>query len=108
MTHGSSRKAEYWREQVALWRSSGLSQAEYSRRSGISASSLCYWKKRFGEEEPSSSVTAIVPVSLAPPSELEVEPRALILHMGGGFRIEVGGDFRTSVLKKLIRTVAEL
>lgn len=108
MAPRSSRKTEYWREQVALWRSSGLSQAEYSRRSDISASSLCYWKKRFSEEEPSSSVTAIVPVSLAPPSELEVEARPLVLHMGGGFRIEVGGDFHGSVLEKLIRTVAAL
>jgi hypothetical protein len=105
---GHSGKADYWREQVDLWRSSGLSQAEYCRRAGISASSLCYWKRRLGVEPPASWVPAIVPVPLSCASAEESEPRPLVLHMGSGFRIEVGGDFRTSVLKKLIRTVAEL
>jgi DNA-binding transcriptional regulator YiaG len=41
------KKESYQREQVAGWRASGLSQAEFSRRAGISDKSLGHWKRRF-------------------------------------------------------------
>jgi glucan biosynthesis protein len=40
----SSKKESYWREQVAKWRASGLSLAEFSRQAEISDKSLGHWK----------------------------------------------------------------
>ncbi len=34
---------EYWSQQVAEWRSSGLSSKAYSERHGLPYSSLCRW-----------------------------------------------------------------
>ena len=37
------RGREYWSEQVAEWRGSGLSKKAYSERHGLPYSSLCRW-----------------------------------------------------------------
>ena len=37
------RGREYWSEQVAQWRCSGLSKRAYSERHGLPYSSLCRW-----------------------------------------------------------------
>ncbi len=37
----------FWRAHVARWRTSGVSQLQYSHEHGIRQRSLCYWIRRF-------------------------------------------------------------
>lgn len=102
-------KTDFWREHVAKWRASGLSQAEYSRQTGISIKSMGYWKRRF-ERDRAPSPPVIVPVprqQIVPPS-LGQEEGALRVHLGHRFTVEIPGDFCAPVLEKLVRTLEQL
>lgn len=102
----SPQKAAFWRRHVDAWRESGLSQAEYSRRHGVSVKALWYWKRRFEKEQnPSAAAPVIVAVqpSQLPPREKAYAP--LMLYLQSGLRVEVCGDFDPAVLAKLVRTV---
>ena len=104
-------KEQYWRMHVEAWRSSGLSQAEYSRRSEVSQQGLSYWKQKFSGEPADS--TEELPAIVALPVSVMTETRAmdvhpLLLHLPSGLRVEIGGDFQSSVLEKLVRTLARL
>ena len=52
MRHGR----EWWIRHVDAWRSSGLSQAEYSKRHGLVASSLARWASNLRREAGGSLV----------------------------------------------------
>lgn len=102
----SPEKTAYWRDHVEAWRESGLSQAEYGRRAGISTKCLCYWKRRFERESGVESVSpTIVSVSLPSSPEPQVPPRPIIIHTRGGARLEVGGDFHPEILEKILQVL---
>lgn len=103
-------KANFWREHVAKWRASGLSQAEYCRQSCVSIKSLGYWKRRYERDRQPSSPPVIVPVPRQHlvPSSLRQEEGALRVHLGHRFTVEICGDFCVPVLEKLVRTLEQL
>ncbi len=41
-----TERARYWAAQLTAWQRSGLTQAEYCRRSGIKAGSFAWWKRQ--------------------------------------------------------------
>lgn len=107
----SQNKEQYWGGHIDAWRNSGLSQAEYSRRAQVSAQALSYWKQKFAEEpvDPAEDIPTIValPVNvMAGAPAGEVQP--LLVHLPNGLRVEIGGDFQSAVLEKLVRTLARL
>jgi transposase-like protein len=55
MGHGR----EWWSQHVAEWRSSGLTQAEYSRRHGITEGSLRRWSSRLKGEAAGADLVEI-------------------------------------------------
>ena len=104
-----SKNSSLWREHIEGWSASGLSQAEYCRRNGISLSSFYYWKRRLDRRPPSVEERRIVPIPfpgspLSPPSA----PKPLMVHVGSGFRVEIGGDFCPGILEKLIVALERL
>jgi hypothetical protein len=46
----SDRREQRWRELLARWQDSGLSQAEFCRRRGIPVWKFLWWKKRLSTE----------------------------------------------------------
>lgn len=48
---GEAERADFWRDHLALWKKSGLTQNEYCRQSHISAGQFCYWKKKQNRSE---------------------------------------------------------
>ena len=103
------KKESYWREQVARWRASGLSQAEFGRQAGLSINALGYWKRLLDREGLSkASPPTIVAAPIAPPAEQAIPHRPIIIHAGGGFRLEIAGDFHPVVLEKVLRTLERL
>ena len=53
-----------WREHVACWRKSGLTQMEYSRKHGIKACTLSYWNGK--AKKATSPKAKFVPVVVQP------------------------------------------
>lgn len=103
-----SSKVSFWRKHVDDWSGSGISQADYCRRSGISLSTFQYWKRRLGRQV-GVEERSIVAVPISAPSQLSPSnQKPLMLHVDSGFRVEVGGDFDPVILKKLIVTLEEL
>ena len=45
------RGREYWSDQVAQWRCSGLSKRAYSERHGVPYSSLCRWAGKMSQPQ---------------------------------------------------------
>jgi len=43
-----SARAKYWRRVVTAWERSGLSQAAFCRRRGVSYAAFGYWRRRLG------------------------------------------------------------
>lgn len=90
---------------------SGLTRAEFSRREGISVSTLDYYRRqqaRRGDEQQPDYAQRLVRVrvsraGIAPASE-PAAGFAIVLH--NGRRIECGASFGESSLERLIR-VAE-
>ena len=96
-------KASYWRQHIEGWSGSGLSQSEYCRRSGIALSTFQYWKRRLDRRPPAQEERSIVAVPiLSSSATVSSVPKPLMLHVGAGFRIEIGGDFCPATLEKLI------
>ena len=95
-------KVNFWREHVAKWQASGLSQAEHCRQNCVSIKSLGYWKRRFERSRQASSPPVIIPVPrqhLVPPS-FGQEEGTLRVHLGHRFTVEICGDFCVPVLEK--------
>lgn len=79
------------RSLVAAWHASGLRQAEFARRRGVSAQRLSYWRLRLSGS--SAAPPAFVEVPVPAPAltrELVPSPGAI----GGEVVIEAGGDLR--------------
>ena len=43
--------AAYWKEQVDVWRDSGVSQVKYCQANDLSYHRFCYWRRKFEEGE---------------------------------------------------------
>ena len=104
-----SRKEFYWREQVAKWRDSGLSQAEFSRQAEISIKSFGYWKRRFEQTQvEGESVQAVIAVRMPEVSESKVSPQPIIIHAWHGLRLEISDDFHPEALAKVLHVLGRL
>ena len=102
----------YWREQVAAWRGSGLSQAAYCRREAVSASSLGLWVRRLAREQIDENaapvIVAVSPRQLAPAiPDASPEFAPLRLHVGERFRVDIAGDFPAPALRKLLHVLLD-
>jgi hypothetical protein len=122
-------RSVYWRRQIEAWSASGLTQAEFCRRCGLSLASLRWWKwklkssaaatKSSSSARRSDRSTAgpksprFLPIRVVPPRKLEgrsSEPAELPtevyeLVLRGGHRLRVPADFDPAVLHRLILTV---
>lgn len=56
-----SRGAEFWRQQIAAQRISGLSAAGYCRMHGLSAWGLYQWRRRL---KPQDGAVRLIPVTI--------------------------------------------
>jgi hypothetical protein len=80
---------------------SGLTQAEFCRREGISLASLRTWKYRRLKPTPPGPTRAFVPVRLVEPSPAASGPIEVVLVGERRLRVAVGFDEQT--LLRLVR-----
>jgi hypothetical protein len=128
----------FWREHIQRWRESRISQVGYCREHGLKETAFTYWKGKLTQAGSASSDTSVIsgrsagsgtpPVSLVPvgvkvnvePESLPqaitpqpdtpqaIAPKPLVVVVDGRYRIEVGGDFESATLGKLVSTLRQL
>ena len=106
--------------QLRAWQQSGLTQAEFCRRQGLNRHRFHCWKDLLERERLSEPVLAaapvlppvrFVPVTVGPSTARSAapggSPRPALTLVTGAYRIEVGDDFRTDTLARLLTTLEQ-
>lgn len=110
------RSREQWRELVRGWPGSGLTQAQYCERHGISTGSLSRWRAVFGREHQAgggparSGVEAplrLLPVQFGDTLEPPGRERVLTVVFGGGVRLEVPSGCDGATLAQVVDVLAQ-
>jgi hypothetical protein len=88
-----------WGTHIVAWQGSGLSQAAYCRREGLSGSSFSQ-RLRAHRAEPVAARQALIPVRLepAPPAA-----GSLVLHRGQDQRLEIPASVSPRWLAELLQ-----
>jgi hypothetical protein len=110
------RSREQWRELVGGWLGSGLTQAQYCERQGISTGSLYRWRAVFGGEHQAGGGPArsraeepvrLLPVQFSEPVEPLRRDRVLTVVFGDGVRLEILPGFDAATLARLVEVLQE-
>lgn len=109
MTSNLSRygKQQFWKEHIAKWTATELSQVEYCRRNKISLKSFQYWKRK---AKRNSGVPALVELRLPKslPAPLLSSHPQLCLVVGRHYRIEIGKGFDSDDLERVVRLLERI
>ena len=98
------RGREYWSEQVAEWRRSGLSKRAYSERHGLPYSSLCRWAGKLSSSPPGQRL-----VELGPMGGGNVEQGAAIeLVVGERYVLRLRPNLRADHLREVLAVLESL
>ena len=97
------------RDLVREWTASGLSQAAYARRRGISAQRLGYWRLRLGEHPtvaaPTDSIFVEIPQVTSPaPTGID----HLVVEFRDGFRVRVERGFDPALLRAIVAALKDV
>ena len=92
------QRREHWQQLLERWRASGLSQAAFCRRQGISVWKLAWWRKRL--KGPGNEAAGLfVPVHVAPTVASHGE---LELTLRGGRMLRFGADVPVGNLVEIV------
>lgn len=96
----NAEREALWKERVAQWRSSGLSQRAFAEQHGYAQKQLNYWARRLGERvlQP-----ALLPVKIAAPV---VEAAGVNLRSPGGWIVTLPPSLPPSWVAALLRDLA--
>ena len=95
---GSEEKRRSWEHHLEEWRTSGLSQAEYCRRHGLSIKGFGYRKRTMGK----ASLSLVeIPLATAAPAL----PEPLSLSVGSRYTIRIEGGFDADTLRRLLEVL---
>jgi hypothetical protein len=90
-----------WRERLAQWRMSGLSQRAYAIAQGWPVRQIGYWARRLDRMDASPAV-ALLPVRVQP---VPVAPSSICLRGDGGWTLTLPADVPASWLAELMRAL---
>lgn len=100
-------KEQYWRQHVASWHKSNLSQVEYCRLNDLPIKNFGYWKRK--ESKAVSAQPRFFPLVAAGPGPMALRAHTLQLNIQEKrFSIEIGEDFSPVTLRRLIATLEQL
>lgn len=87
-----------WRERVARWQASGLSQRAFAMENGVSQRQVSYWARRLGEAQ---LLPAFVPVRVTPTGASS----SIVLRSERGWTVTLPLDVPASWLAELMRAL---
>ena len=104
------RSALEWRAEVASWRASGLTAAEYARPRDIHAGTLMGWASRLARStmsKPHVGARVFVPVVTSQRDEVGLPSGQLSAEiiLTSGRRVRLSGDFSIEQLGRLLDAV---
>jgi hypothetical protein len=76
---------DYWQEQIAGWRQSGLSQIAYCAQHDLNIKSFRRWRTKLQRSTTTAASLTLVPISVGAPATAPV----IRLHSPGGWRIDL-------------------
>jgi hypothetical protein len=105
-------RAEQWAERVRAWRDSGMTAEQYATGQGFSGKTLQWWGGELARRsrETTRSKSKVAMARVVRPGELIAEhveetPIAIVV---GEFRVAIGRGFDASVLREILRVLAEV
>lgn len=102
----SDLKSEFWWKHIEACQRSHSTQKEYCHARGLALSTFCYWKKKLGTVEQTTSNFYPLTVQHLPQQQSQPIESGLLLELGKGkFRIEIAETFSAACLTKLIATL---
>jgi hypothetical protein len=105
-----SKREQRWRRQLAAWKSSGVSQAEYCRRQGLTQTDFSRWKRELARRDARAAAAVTATPTFVPVRVAGLQPQAyayeLALRGGRVLRFEAGVDAAAlgAVVRELERT----
>ncbi len=100
-----SKNQSYWQKQIKSWKGSGLSQREYCRRSGISASTFSYWHRKL-QKQKKVELPQFYPLTLPNVPEVGSNESGLRLFLHERkYCIDIEKEFSAASLRKIITTL---
>ena len=99
------QKRGFWRQHIEVWRSSGLTQIAYCRQHELRPHQFTYWKKRFIQTDTGITFVPLKIRRCVQPASGMCSSSALRLNVGRDLQIEIGPDFDSHLLRRLISTL---
>jgi hypothetical protein len=104
-------KRTHWAAHVAAWQSSGVSQAAYCRRHGLSLGSFGYWRRqlRTDRDEPDAGVPearALLPIHMAPMATSPLSSWGVEVCLSNGLRVRLPGLDDAASVVSLVRALS--
>ena len=96
----NKEREQLWRQRIAQWQVSGLSQRAYAIEQGFPARQVGYWVRRLTK---SPVAPALLPVRVALP--VAQPPAAISLRSERGWILTLPGDVPASWLAELVRAL---
>lgn len=97
----NSEREAMWRERLAQWRVSGLSQRAYAIAQGWPERQIGYWSRRLARVD-AAAPAALLPVRVQP---VPVAPSSICLRGDTGWTLTLPGDVPASWLAELMRAL---
>lgn len=95
----NTEREKMWRERIAQWQASGLSQRGYAIAQGLPVRQIGYWARRLARTD---AMPALVPVRVEP---VAVAASPICLRSDGGWTLTLPGDVSASWLAELMRAL---
>lgn len=95
----NTEREKMWRERVAQWQASGLSQRGYAIAQGWPVRQIGYWARRLAKTD---AMPALVPVRVAP---VAVAASPICLRSDGGWTLTLPGEVPAIWLAELMRAL---
>lgn len=114
VTEDRKEKRKIWEQHLEQWSRSGIRQAEYCRRHGLSTKSFTYWKGRLrdlGISNPArrqKTPVRFVPVEVQPETQIAGDISSGLVLNKDGYQIEIKEGFNPAALGEVLRTIREL
>ena len=97
----NTERETMWRERLAQWRVSGLSQRAYAIAQGWPVRQIGYWARRLTRTD-AAPAAALVPVRVRP---VAVVPSSICLRGEDGWTLTLPADMPASWLAELMRAL---
>jgi hypothetical protein len=102
ITAQGQQRRKFWEDHFRAWQESGISQAGYCRKHGLSDKSFLYWKKKLAATRVSVSLVELPGIQAMP---MLPACRPLRLMLGNRYGIEIERGFDEETLERLLRVL---